>query len=120
MNFSKPLRARMPRRLFLGVPGEQRLADAGGVHGRAGAGREEGADRLVGFDLGDEEHLVLDLDPQVRGLAGFAHQRVHRLAGAFDDLGAAQEGRADAEGARADVPELAGLVDLSTMPWPAG
>ena len=62
------------------------------------------------FDLAQKQHLVLDLDPKVRGLAGVAHQRVHRLAGAFDHLGAAQEGRADAEGAAADVPELARLL----------
>lgn len=67
---------------------------------------EEGADRLIGLDLREEEHFVADLDPQIGGFAAVAHQLIHRAAGAFDHLGAAQEGRADAEGAGADVPDL--------------
>ncbi len=94
------------------MPGQQRLADAAGMHRPLGAGRKEGADRLVRFDLGQEQHLAPHLDPQVRGFARVAHQAVHRLAGAFHDLGPTQKGGADAKGARPDVPKLAGLLDL--------
>jgi hypothetical protein len=37
---------------------------------------------------------------------------LHRLAGAFHHLGPAQKGRPDAESPGADVPELAGFLDL--------
>ena len=40
-------------------------------------GAEEGADRLVGLDLADEDHLPAVGDREVRGLAGRGHQLVH-------------------------------------------
>jgi hypothetical protein len=61
---------------------------------------------------GQEQDLVAPFDAQVGGFARGAHQRIHRLARAFDDLGAAQEGRSHAEGAPADVPKLARFLDL--------
>ena len=64
------------------------------------------------LDLGKEQHLAPHLDPQIRGLARFAHQLVHRLPRPLDHLGAAQEGCTNPERPRADVPKLARFLHL--------
>ena len=87
---------------------QDRLADAGSVEGAAGAGPEEGADRLMRLDLADEHHAIVLGDAEIGGLAGPLHQLLHDRAGAVDQLAAAQERRADAIGLDADRPELLG------------
>jgi phosphoserine aminotransferase len=63
------------------------------MHRAKRARRKERADGFMGFDLGQEQHLIAVFDAKVRGFAGHPHQPIHRLAGAVNDLGPPQETR---------------------------
>ena len=96
----------------LGELCQQRLADARGMHRAAAPGAEEGAQRVMAFDLRDEHHLAIVLDAEIDGLAAGLHQRMHGGAPHVRHAAVAQEGRAGLEGADADQPDAAFHVVL--------
>ena len=82
------------------------------MHWALGAGRKEGADGFVGFDLGEKKDFAAHFDAKVCRFASVAHQLIHGLPGAFHDLGPPQKGSADPKGPGADVPDLPRFFDL--------
>ena len=95
-----------------GIGRQHRLADAGGDHGDAAADLGQRTHDLAAFHAGQhDDELVVD-DGEIGGLARQVAQLAqirHRLR---REIAAAGEGRADREGARADMPFRFGAVEL--------
>ena len=68
--------------------GQQRLADARSMHLAARPGAKHRPDRILGFDLRDENDISLISNAQIGGFTGLFHQPPHRALGGLHQVGA--------------------------------